>query len=400
MKRLTRIISVLMIVAIFVSALSFNASAAVDAPTIKNTGTRDEVCTSLSEMATSYYTNDYTYDVLSNKSEAELLTALRSLMTTTHFEKSSYNNCRDYAYYTDCEKGAAEETVSLIYSSYTATKAQWASDGSNGWNREHVWARNLGGKYSDKNDAPGCDMHHVRPSDARINSIRSDRKYGNVPNGTAATGVIAKTTGGHYEGDYFEPLDNVKGDVARICLYVYARYGGEYAGLNNITNVFASVEVLLDWCELDPVDTWEMSRNDVVASVQGNRNVFIDYPEYAWLLFGEEIPADMVTPTADSRQASGDKDDDSEQTPTNPEVNPPEANDPEINAPGETNSATEESVTESAKDDVKVTDKSEDEKSDDKSDDTDSGCGSSVAISAICVVGIVGIAAIVKKKED
>lgn len=395
MKRLTRIISVLMIVAIFVSALCVNTSAAVNAPTIKNTGTRDEVATSLSDMAVSYYTADYTYDVLSKKSEAELLSALRSFMTNTHTAKSSYNNCRDYAYYTDCQKGAADETVSLIYSSYTATKAQW----NDGWNREHVWPKSLG-DFDDKSDFPGCDMHHVRPADKIINSTRNNNKYGNVEGGAPSKTAIATSTGGYYKSGYFEPLDNVKGDVARICLYVYVRYGAEYSKCNNITNVFESVDVLLEWCELDPVDTWEMSRNDVVASVQGNRNVFIDYPEYAWLLFGEEIPADMVTPTADSRQASGDKDDDSEQTPTNPEVNPPEANDPEINAPGETNSATEESVTESAKDDVKITDKSEDDKSDDKSDDADSGCGSSVAISAICVVGIVGIAAIVKKKED
>jgi hypothetical protein len=48
---------------------------------------------------------------------------------------------------------------------------------------------------------------------------------------------------------------------------------------------------------MDPVDTWEMGRNEVVEAYQGNRNVFIDYPELAWLLFGEEVPDDMVTPS-------------------------------------------------------------------------------------------------------
>ena len=112
MKRLTRIISVLMIVAIFVSALCVNTSAAVNAPTIKNTGTRDDVATSLSDMAVSYYTADYTYDVLSKKSEAELLSALRSFMTNTHTAKSSYNNCRDYATEIEEEYGAKKKTSS------------------------------------------------------------------------------------------------------------------------------------------------------------------------------------------------------------------------------------------------------------------------------------------------
>jgi hypothetical protein len=52
--------------------------------------------------------------------------------------------------------------------------------------------------------------------------------------------------------------------------------------------------------ELDPVDTWEMGRNEVVGSIQGNRNVFIDYPEYAWLVLGEEVPDDLVTPSGEA----------------------------------------------------------------------------------------------------
>ena len=95
---------------------------------------------------------------------------------------------------------------------------------------------------------------------------------------------------GTYGSGYFEPLNNVKGDVARICLYMYVRDGSSYSKCSSITNVFQSVDVLLQWCEDDPVDTWELGRNEVVEAYQGNRNVFIDYPEYAWLLFGEDIP--------------------------------------------------------------------------------------------------------------
>jgi hypothetical protein len=69
--------------------------------------------------------------------------------------------------------------------------------------------------------------------------------------------------------------------------------------------VFQSIDVLLEWCALDPVDTWEMGRNEVVENIQGNRNVFIDYPELAWLLFDREIPDNMVTPSGEAMNGEG-----------------------------------------------------------------------------------------------
>ena len=68
--------------------------------------------------------------------------------------------------------------------------------------------------------------------------------------------------------------------------------------------VIENLDTLLAWCEMDPVDTWEMGRNDAVERIQGNRNVFIDYPEYAWLLFGKEIPTDMVTPSGEAKNSA------------------------------------------------------------------------------------------------
>jgi len=70
--------------------------------------------------------------------------------------------------------------------------------------------------------------------------------------------------------------------------------------------VFQSVDVLLEWCEMDPVDTWEMGRNEVIEDIQGNRNVFIDYPEYAWLIYGRDIPDDMTTPSGMAKDGNTD----------------------------------------------------------------------------------------------
>lgn len=273
--------------------------AVVNYATDKNSGRRDEVCITLDDTrAETYYGQEYSYEELSVMESDALLSALRNLMTRTHAYKASYNDCRDMAYKTDCQNG--DGTVVLLYTSCVVKQSDFIGSGSIGWNREHVWPKSLGGF---KNDGAGADLHHVRPDDVTTNARRDNKKYGNVEGGTNAAGssLVSGAVGGTYQGNYYEPLDNVKGDVARICLYVYARYGGELSKCSSMTNVFQSVDVLLEWCEMDPVDTWEMGRNEVVAAKQGNRNVFIDYPEYAWLLFDREVPEDMVTPSAADR---------------------------------------------------------------------------------------------------
>ena len=263
-----------------------------------NSGTRGVVATTLNgTSADAYYNGSYEYDVLSQKSSTEIKNSLMTLMRTTHTYISTYNDCHYKADRTDCEN--EDGRVSLIYTSYSATMSQW-----NGWNREHVWPQSLGGGNT---TGGGADLHHIRPSDAGVNSSRGNKKYGEVNGGTAkygsnpASGVL----GGYYNSTYYEPLDNVKGDIARIVLYVWVRWGSNW-GADSVTEVFQSVDVLLSWMELDPVDTWELGRNEVIEDIQGNRNVFIDYPEYAWLIFGKEVPEDMVTPSGEASEGSCD----------------------------------------------------------------------------------------------
>ena len=267
-----------------------------------NSGTRDVWCTTLSgTSASSYYTGSYTYDNLSEQSASTIKSSLRTLMKSTHKKLTSYNDCHYKADRTDCENENGR--VTLIYTSYSATMSQW-----NGWNREHVWPKSLGGKPLGKEESEGgSDLHHLRPSDSGVNSSRGNKPYGKAGSGASSkygTDPAVGVLGGTYNSTYFEPLDNVKGDVARICLYVYVRWGSDW-GADSITEVFQSVDVLLEWMEIDPVDTWEMGRNEVVQDIQGNRNVFIDYPEYAWMIYGREVPDDMVTPSGEAMSGNG-----------------------------------------------------------------------------------------------
>ena len=307
MKNLKRSILAMLLVVVLVASSIVPVSAAGTQPskysTTNNSGTRHVVCTTLDgTSAASYYTGSYTYDRLEELSASTLLTTLRGLMTSTHKTKTSYANCRDYANKTDCENGSGSNIIT-IYTSYSSSHSEYNS--GNGWNREHVWPKSLGGFDT---EGAGADLHHIRPSENRTNSNRGNKLYGNVSGGTKSTGNLSGLVGGYYSGNYYEPLDEVKGDVARICLYVYVRYGSEYSQCSKITNVFQSVDVLLEWCALDPVDTWEMGRNEVVGAIQGNRNVFIDYPELAWLIFGKEVPSNMQTPSGEAMGNSGSGD--------------------------------------------------------------------------------------------
>ena len=311
MKNQTRILTLLLVLILILQTFTLSASAitfveievdnyAAGTQPSKyssqyNSGQRDVVATTLNgTSADAYYNGSYEFDVLSEKSANEIKNALTQLMTSTHKKTSSYNDCRDMAVNTDCEN--EDGRVLLLYTSYSATRSEY-----NGWNREHVWPKSLGGNNT---TGGGADLHHIRPSDAGVNSSRGNKKYGESGNSATekyGTNPAVGILGGTYNSTYFEPLDNVKGDVARIVLYVWVRWGSAW-GAESVTEVFQSVDLLLEWCELDPVDTWELGRNEVVEAYQGNRNVFIDYPEYAWLVFGRDVPDDMVTP---SGEASG-----------------------------------------------------------------------------------------------
>ena len=134
-----------------------------------NSGQRDVWCPTLSgTSAASYYTGNYTYEKLSSLSASALKTSLNTLMKSTHKKTSSYDDCRDMAVNTDCEN--EDGRVLLLYTSYSATRSQY-----NGWNREHVWPKSLGGK-NDSDYGGGADLHHIRPSDAVVNSTRGNKK--------------------------------------------------------------------------------------------------------------------------------------------------------------------------------------------------------------------------------
>lgn len=203
----------------------------------------------------------------------------------------SYSYARDALKETD-EDPSNPNNVILFYTGRSQAKSTYGS-GVDQWNREHVWAKSHG-DFGTSMPA-GTDLHHLRPTDASVNSTRSSLDFdegGKKVNDVYGVG----STYCYYDSDSFEPRDEVKGDVARIIFYMAVRYEGDKYGepdleLNDYVNngsrpYMGKLSILLKWNKEDPVDDFERNRNEVIFSYQRNRNPFIDYPHFADLILG------------------------------------------------------------------------------------------------------------------
>ncbi len=199
------------------------------------------------------------------------------------------------------------------------------------YNREHTWPNSLGFPSTTGNlglpNAPYTDTHMLYLSDTQWNSDRGNKPYGNCPVaascGERATEANFGFGGGTgvYPGNSnwvnsntFETWNHRKGDVARAVMYMAIRYEGGtdptsgqtepnleltdnrslIVGSSNY-NAPAYMGLLTDllaWSAGDPPDAEELARNDVIQTFQGNRNPFIDHPEWATsALFQSSNPA-------------------------------------------------------------------------------------------------------------
>ena len=285
-KRSLALVMVLVLCLSFLPAFSIDTSAAsVDyvysGKYIYNWGERGEPATFLSPNAEKFYTGSRSYEALSSYSGAtnvgdvpnsQLYLQLQAVMKNAQTYQTSYDITRSLYMYTDCENSGG--SISSFYSG-KAIGPDWDSGSS--WNREHTWpnSKGLGG-----NDE--TDIMMLRPTSTSENSLRGNDAYGK------SSGYYNPNSesGGKYD---------LRGDVARIFLYVYVRWGNKSYAWGS-SGVMESKAVLLEWMEADPVDTWELGRNDSVESITGTRNVFVDYPELGFLLFGEEVPEGYTTP--------------------------------------------------------------------------------------------------------
>ncbi len=251
------------------------------------------------------------YDAATGLSCAPLKTALNGIITNGHIQLN-YGQLDDIQMpVTDnrTDDNGNGNYVWDIYSDnpngpepYLVTFSQFATNingEGNGWNKEHSFPNSWFSPTSSTGNFPGADMMHLYPTDQDVNSLRSNYPYGVVATPTTTTlngsklGSSAITFPG-YSGPVFEPIDAYKGDLARSTLYMVTRYQAEQPTWESYQTggdvvmdgtTYPSIEIeylrmLINWHNADPVSAKEIERNNDVYGFQGNRNPFVDHPEY------------------------------------------------------------------------------------------------------------------------
>jgi len=166
-----------------------------------------------------------------------------------------------------------------------------------GYNREHTWPQSwFGGSVAPMES----DLFQLYPTDNFVNNQRGSDPYAEVdfPTWTSLNGSRkgnSSTPG--YVGPAFEPIDAYKGDVARNYFYMTTRYYLDDAGWPGSAMTSGAdllpwaVDLLLEWHAADPVSRKELERNGTIWGIQGNRNPFIDRPEFAALMLSDAVSA-------------------------------------------------------------------------------------------------------------
>lgn len=206
--------------------------------------------------------------------------------------------------------------------------------GNSFYQREHSWPNSFGFPNDSGSNYPYTDCHALFLADGGYNGVRANKPfrfcdptaqelptlaYGGVGGGFGVYPGQSNWTSGNFDTGSFEVWSDRRGDLARALFYFDVRYEGGFhggtgaaepdliltdsqalisasnTGSNESVAYMGLLSVLRVWHEQDPVDAREVARNNAVQSFQGNRNPFVDHPEWIGLLF-DGPPGRALTP--------------------------------------------------------------------------------------------------------
>ena len=179
------------------------------------------------------------------------------------------------------------------------------------YNREHIIPQS----FFNSNTPMVSDAHFITPTDGKVNGFRSNYPHGMVGTLASSSGISNPTLNGSklgsglnsgysagYSGTVFEPIDEFKGDIARMYFYFATRYqnlittwGNSYAMFDGTSGVVFTptfLEILKRWNILDPVNQREIDRNNAIYLRQNNRNPYIDNNSYVAAVWGNTLSTD------------------------------------------------------------------------------------------------------------
>ena len=170
------------------------------------------------------------------------------------------------------------------------------------YNREHSFPQSW---FADASPMVS-DMHHIFPTDGKVNGMRNNYPYGEVNSPTYTSqigGKLGPSVTAGYSGIVFEPVDEYKGDVARAQFYMATRYNtaiASWVANGNSNEILAGnaypvfdawfLNLLIKWHNQDPPSVKEINRNNAIYGYQGNRNPYIDSPQFVNKIWGLALP--------------------------------------------------------------------------------------------------------------
>lgn len=238
------------------------------------------------------YTGSY-YDNLNTDLEGSAFRQeLAELITDTHTKYTSWDGLANAFKVADADP---DNNGNVIWF-YTGTSVPFSAFGGNpgSTNREHVWPKDGGNAFPEKS-GPGSDAHHLRPTETQLNSTRGSKNFDEVAqtsanvvkeNGSSGYGNSAYGADAlcYSSGSFFYPAKGYRGATARILFYMQTRWGDhnlEFVDGAGSSKTIGKISTLLKWHLEEPPTEEEIRRNEAVFGLQGNRNPFIDHPEYA-----------------------------------------------------------------------------------------------------------------------
>lgn len=281
MKNVSRKIILFLSVFLFCFVLAFTTSYT---PTTDYSRRSDVV---VAEAATE--TSDSYYSGLNTDLNGTAFRSqLASLITSTHKKQTSYADLANVFPKSDKDPNKSGNILWF----YTGTSVSFNGSFSTNTNREHVWPKQAGKAFPESTYC-GSDSHHLRPANSNLNSSRSNNNFGEV---ATTNGNIVKENGSttykylcYQANSTFYPGENYRGATARILMYVQTRWGDTYnlkfvLG-TGFSKTIGDIEDLMKWHYQEPPTEEERIRNEAVYAIQGNRNPFIDHPEYATKIY-------------------------------------------------------------------------------------------------------------------
>lgn len=259
---------------------------------------------------------------LKGKKKAELKMAVHQLVGSPKtLSYGSGYQCTWWGFYhTD-----RDEVTNECINRYSAKTFYFKStnDGSvvSGMNIEHSFPKSWWGGGNNK---AYKDLYNLYPSDTKANSSKSNYPMGIVEDVTEESKGYDKVGKGTIDGKKsqwcWEPGAQYKGDFARAYMYMATAYQnltwqGTQGKQQLVTGDWPTLKawaytLYLKWLKNDPVDQLEVKRNNAVASIQGNRNLFVDYPYLAEYIWGDSTdvafdPATSITTATDDDRYNG-----------------------------------------------------------------------------------------------